>query len=321
LATAGFVRGMTSFAVVALVTHAGSDAVGGVVLVTGLLWAALLLALVRAVETVESERLGQAYVRALRRRLLETLLVTGPAGLTGFSRGSLWVRLTGDLTGLRRWIALGFARVIAAIPMLIVLVGSLSWLEPRLAILVVVAVAATALVARFQQTRLLAREAAVRRARARLAGSVDRLLSALAAPGHAEQAHAQLPGLKRRSTQVAEASVERAWSHAGVRATAEFAPLAVTACAYALLAGHDHAALLPALALAGLLGGPLRELALGWEMRQGYRIAAANVQRILDLWPSEIPHDPSAPVAPAVPASPPAPLKILPTSFLGSSTR
>lgn len=290
LVLTGLAQGALGFALVLLFARLGTHPAEPVGTVIGLVGMAAALGVLRALETLEAERLGQAYVRALRRRLFEALEQSSATGPVPRNRGSLWLRLTSDLNGLRRWVGTGVARSIAAGSMLSTLSIALLLHTPALALALIAALVPLAVAMAFSQRRLLQRETELRRKRARLAGSVDRWLTALAMPSRPAPAALRL--LKRRSRRVAESAVDRARLHAVVRGIAEFSPLAAGAGAVLLLRDAPPGGLFSILALCGLIAGPIRDLALAWEMRLGYRVAAANVGRLLQA-PGEPPPMPT----------------------------
>lgn len=281
----GLAQGLAAFAVVHFFSRLGSPRIDDprLLVLPGL---ALLLGLLKFLEVVEAERLGQAYVRALRRRLVEHLFSAGAASLQRFNRGGLWLRLTSDLNGLRQWISLGVARLVCALPMLVTLGLGLSFTQSRLALVALAAMVLLGLVAFALRTSLRTREAALRRARGKLAGHVDRSLSLLEQDMSTAQREQALQRLRRRGREVAETAVARARLHGVLRGSTEFTVLAMTAAALILSAHVTDAArgeLISALALFALLGAPLRDLARAYEMRQSFVVAGTNLRRVFEL--------------------------------------
>lgn len=278
LLVAGLLRGVLAFVAVLLFTRLSAGGIALSHFITALLTLAAALGGLRALETVQAERLGQAYVHSLRKRLVKRLSDPDapPRG-----RGGQWLRMTADLNGLRRWISQGLGRSVAAGAMLSSLCVALLFTRPWLAGLVLLVLAVSGLLMWALRARLLDRERSLRRARARLANAVERQMSSprrdvCADVGRGERRVA------RRSREVWTASVARTQIHAGLRAWTEAAPMAVMAASVALSAlTGGHAGLLPALALVGLLTPSLRDLGLAWEMRQSHEVAATNVMRLL----------------------------------------
>lgn len=293
----GLGQGITAFAVVFLIGRL-DDAASRDQTLALLLVLALLLGALKALETVQSETLGQVYVRALRRRLVERLFAEGPEALQRHRRGALWLRLSSDLNGVRQWIAAGLARVFCALPMLAALIAGLAVTQPLLALLALAALAAVGGLALALRSTLHERERGLRRARGRLAGHVDDCLGALADPRAAHDA--RLDTLRRRSRDVADASVARARLHGALRGTTETVTLlaVVAALAWALTHGGDA---LSALALFGMLTAPLRDLARAWELRQSHVVAGARLRALLAGSSHETNRD-SSTLAPGAPA-------------------
>lgn len=245
--------------------------------------AAAAMGLLESLRTVEAERLGQAYVRQLRRRLLARLAGAGAPGMAGFGRGSLWLRLTGDLNGLRRWVSQGLSSVIVALPMVATLLTALGLSQPHLAAVAAAGLAVLGLLMLALRMRLNAAEERLRRSRARLANKVAASLDAI---GSRATADPLLRAVRRRGVDVARESVARSRLHGVVRGSTEFALVCGAALAILLAAWQPPAAgaaTVQALALFGLLTKPVRDLARAYEMRQSYRVAVTKARRILDL--------------------------------------
>lgn len=281
----GLAQGVAAFATVHLL---GQLALGraNVWLLLGLAGAALALGVLHVLEVIEAERLGQAYTRALRRRLLEHLWGAGSAALSQFGRGGLWLRLTSDLNGLRQWISLGVARLVCALPMLLALVVSLAFTQPPLAAVALFVLGVLAGLAAALRAALRRRETELRRARGRLAGQVDRALTRLATDAHPQAGDRTLTTLRRRGREVERTAIARARLHGLLRGSAQFLALGTTVAAMAWTLhtvpdARDGAA--SALALLALLAAPLRDLERAWEMRQSYVVAGSNLRRVFDL--------------------------------------
>ncbi|HEX4872782.1 MAG TPA: hypothetical protein VFV27_10740 [Nevskiaceae bacterium] len=254
-----------------------------------LLLVMLALALLRALETIESERLGQVYVRALRRRLVLRLREMPVAARRRFGRGALWLRLSSDLNGLRRWISQGWARALGAGVTLLTLVSGLFLAgESRAAAAVLAALLILLALLRLREPALGAAEASLRRARGRLASRVDQWLDALDQPAGQPR-----PGLDRRADAVRDQAIARAVVRAGPRALAEALPLLLALALLLLAAAPGGGA--AAWALAALLAGPFRDAVLAWELRQGYAVSRAALARLSALPEAEA----SAPLAPS----------------------
>lgn len=273
----GVIRGLLAFAIVSLFAALAKGQLDLRWVVGGLLVLALAQAGLRAFETPEAERLGQRYAHSLRQRLLRALYRRGAAGRRRFGRGSLWLRLTGDLNGPRRWVSQGIARALSAAAMLSALLLALLMTQPRLAALAAVTLLLLGLGLHLIRGRALQAEAELRRARARLANRVERSLQALPEEATETPDEATRKALRRRSQAVLELAVVRARWHGLARGLAEGLPLAGLALAMAVQQG---AAALPILALFSLMAGPFRDLGLAWEMRQGYQVSSL---RLLDL--------------------------------------
>ena len=93
-------------------------------------------ALGEAWERTAAERLGQHYVGETRSRLFAHLVDVEPRELAERGAGAVLLRLVGDLTPLRQWIAQGVVRVAVAGTVAAAALGALAWSAPALALAV-----------------------------------------------------------------------------------------------------------------------------------------------------------------------------------------
>lgn len=137
-------------------------------------------AVIRAVQFAVTERIGLELVRRMRMVIYDHMSGMAPRQIQHRSRGSLILRLTGDLTMLRTWISRGIGRgVIAGI---IVAGGTifLGVINVRIA-LIVLAIFAIGLLASMREGKRLARlTRAVRRRRSLVTSNLDEQINALA---------------------------------------------------------------------------------------------------------------------------------------------
>lgn len=229
------------------------------------------LGVTRYADRVIAEKLGQDYVRELRRGLVSHAM-TSPAAP---SLGITIARSTNDLASVRNWISMGIAPLVALVPLTLGSIVTLAVLDPALAAVVggplIVLGAVLLLLAR----PAFARARELRRRRGSLAARVsDTVIAAtgIAAAGGVER---ELRALDRSGDRVVDAAVRRAGTAGMLRSVALVAPLAGSAGAAVLGAFGlvSTASVAVALTIIGILAGPVSELGRTVEYRQNYKAA------------------------------------------------
>jgi ATP-binding cassette subfamily B protein len=257
--------------------------------------AALLLALLQQRERVDAERLGQDYAIEVRDRLFESAFAD-LRGAAGPSPGAVLLRFVSDLNGLRQWASRGLAVLIGDGLFLAVLLLVIGIAAPLLAAVAGGGVLLLGGLMLLVRRPLRAADGELRRLRARLSGGVARRL---AERGPDFELHRERRRLRRRGEALAEAAIERArWQ--GITRGAALAVGLLTIAAMLLIAGRsaiaaEPGALVTVIAVASLIGAPLRRLARAFELRQTWRVARARAESLLR---NPIP-EPAALAAPA----------------------
>jgi len=257
----------------------------------GLVLAAAFTAWLRMRERIDAEALGQDYARDVRLALFRHLGAVSPRALQKRSQGGLFLRFVGDLTALRQWISLGLARLTVAGVATVATLAALAFLNPVLAGIVSLVLAAGAVVSLALGKPMERAVRRVRRDRVRLAATVTDRLSAMAVV----QAHGQVARehrrLKRQSNRLMAAMLERARIVGGLRGVVQITGgLATTG---ALLIGIREVAagtatpgmVVAAMTLVGLLVPPLRDLGRVYEYWHAARVSKAKLVSVFNLRP------------------------------------
>lgn len=273
--------------------------------------AAGLLVLLRIVELVDAERLGQRYVTEVRMDLLDAVL----DGRSRSSHGVTMTRLLNDLTALKNWVGLGLARsAVAAIALFGCLLAAVL-LDGGLALVVLVPIAGVSLIAALTIGPLRRRVGTVRRERGRLANRLGTVLLSLelvrafaSGPRH----RARIVAASHRLTTALEA---RMWPTGLLRALPQLVLPSVIVLAAVLPTGASGGDILVAVLLAGLAAGPLATAARALEYHAAYAVArqrltpalsepsaAAAADGPLPTWPEAA--SPGRPTACRVPIEP-----------------
>lgn len=164
-------------------TSTGKFVTSLVVLLAG----ALALGLMRALERLFGEQLGQDYVQQLRVGLVASSLADG-----GPSVGITVARTTNDLSSVRNWIALGIAPLAVGVPIIIGTTAALALLEPVLSLAVLAPMLVLAAVLGVQARQAFVRSRELRRRRGKLAAHVADTVTAADSIRSAGGSHREL---------------------------------------------------------------------------------------------------------------------------------
>lgn len=243
---------------------------------------ALGLAVLRAAERFLAEKVGQSYVHELRMRLLDHVLAGPMRDSTRRSVGGTALRFSSDLSAVRQWVSLGLARLVVAVPLLVVALAFLAWVSVLIAVAsgigVAVGMVAYGLLAR--RVRGSSRQA--RRLRGKMAAEVTELVARLGVVVTHGAERREHNRIGRGSRMLRDAQVQRGFDIGSLRAASEIAAgVATSGCIVAAglagVAAHDVAA---ALIVLGALVVPLRDLGTVHEYRAGYAVAADRIAQV-----------------------------------------
>lgn len=248
-----------------------------------------LSAVMRALERVTAERLGQAYVLEVRSTLFRHLTRVPARDLGHKNRGSMLQKFVGDLSALRSWVSLGLARLLVAGIAIGLAVVALSLLNLVLGLSVAAVLALGGLATYYTSARLLHTSREARKRRARLTGEVSERLSHVGVLQASGQERRERRRVGKHSDKVAVAMIARARASGTARAIAE--GTAGLAGVVALLVGAAEVrsgratpgTVVAAATVAGLLAGHLRDLGRVAEYAAGAAVAREAVRRFLAL--------------------------------------
>lgn len=241
-------------------------------------------------ERVDSERLGQSYVRDVRLRLFDHLSRVAPERLRRIRHGNLSLRFVGDMSALRFWISRGLARVWVAGTMVVGALAALCALDVRFALATVAVLAAGALAMRIGANALDASVRAARKRQGRFAASINEQLLRLPMIQAYARRDAEREAILERSRRLWNASLSLARASgfmiAATAATAGLATVAVAMIASGE-ATHSRGTLLAAVLLVSLLATPLHRLGRVFELWRSARVAREKLEGLLRLGPIE----------------------------------
>ena len=249
---------------------------------------ALVSAVLRMLERVDAEQLGQDYVHRLRLVLYTHLSSLPPRQLQQRSRGSIMLRFIGDLTALRQWISLGLARLLVAGVAITGALLALAFISWPLALAVgAVLVPGTVLSLMLGKPLLQAvREA--RRRRSFLAGNLNEKVASMAVVQVSGQTHREQKRIERQSGRLKTAMLLRAWVIGGLRAVTVATTAIATAAtlmvgAVLVIDGQvTPGTVVAAMTIVALLMPSLRDLGRVYEYWQGARVSLEKLREFLD---------------------------------------
>ncbi len=287
--------------VVSALTDPAVDSTGYVV--STALWL-LALAFVTAalvgLERVLAERFGQSWVNDVRVTAFGHVSRT-PLREHRRSTGASTLRLVGDMSALRRWASLGLARLAVAVPLILGCLVALAIAAPAMAVAVgavigIGFVATDVVTPRLNETNRLAR-----RRRSRVAAHVTEHVGNRMVMQSFGRENAERRLVRRQGARLGTAMVRRARMIGTVRAIGEATTLIASAAALvaALAVQVDAAAAGAALAVIGVLSGPLRDLSRVAEYRAAALVAREKLEQMLRR-----PVRPRAQVTVAMPTGP-----------------
>ncbi|MDR7382701.1 ABC transporter transmembrane domain-containing protein [Promicromonospora iranensis] len=249
----------------------GSWPVAAVIL--SIVAAAVALGGLRVEERIAAERLGQDYVRHVRRDLVEAELTPGSRTHLGITVA----RTTNDLSSVRNWVSQGVGPLAAGIPLIVGSAVVLTVIDPFLGLgfLFPLGVLAAVLVpwarTAYQKSRRL------RRARGRMATRIADTVGAAQGIIAARGTDRELGHIDTASDTVVDRAVDRSeivgLIRAGGTVAAMLATLAVAAIG--VLRGLDPAVTMAAMAVAGIASTPIIDIGRIVEYRQTYLAARA----------------------------------------------
>ncbi len=233
----------------------------------------------RVEERIVAERLGQDYVREIRRDLVESELTPGSRTHLGITVA----RTTNDLASVRNWVSQGIGPLAAGIPLIAGSVVGLTVLDPYLGIgfLLPLGVLAAVMVPWARTAYLKSRR--LRRARGRMATRIADTVGASQGIIAAQGAGRELGHIDAASDDVVDRAVDRSVTVGAIRAGGTVAALLATlaVAAIGVVRGLEPGVTMAAMAVAGLASTPIIDLGRIVEYRQTYLAARAVLTRAL----------------------------------------
>lgn len=256
---------------------------GRVLLVCGLLGLIGGVAGLRVLERFLAERVGQDYVHEIRRELIRSALAPGRSP----SLGITVARTSNDLNSVRNWVTLGIASAVSGIPLIAVLTVALWLMAPPLAVAIMGPLVVAAVLLGFLSRPTLARAAALRKARGRLAGQITDLVHAATAIRAGGGEARELGRIDKLGRAVAASAVRRATVAGTLRASAAgaAAATAVAVAATGAFIGLDGGHVAAALTVVSMIAAPVHDLGRIVEFRQSYLAARAVIAPALSKAP------------------------------------
>jgi ABC-type multidrug transport system fused ATPase/permease subunit len=269
--------------VVAALTDPAVDSARFVLATAGwLLGLATVTAALVAAERVLAERFGQSWVNDVRVAAFGRLSRT-PVREHHRSTGASTMRLVGDMSALRRWASLGLARLAVAAPLVLGCLVALCLAAPAMAAAVAAMVAIGFAATRAVTPRLTETDRLARRGRTRVAAHVTEHVGNRMIMQAFGREDAECSRVRELGGRFGEAMVRRAEMIGAVRAIGEATSLLSSAAALvtALAVRVDAAAAGAALAVIGVLAGPLRDLSRVAEYRAAALVALEKLEQMM----------------------------------------
>ncbi|MBB3764052.1 ABC transporter transmembrane domain-containing protein [Sphingomicrobium lutaoense] len=257
--------------------------IGGLLAVTAILHAGL-----RMLEFTVPEEIGFLIVQRLRVRLYRHMAAMMPDQIRHRSRGSLILRLTGDLTMLRTWLSRGIGRGIIAGLSLIVSLGVIANFSLAIAGVISLFLVTGAVFSLLAGRRLQKLTARVRRRRSTLTSNIDEQVHALATVQLFGRMGGEDARLRRQNYGLTKALMQEAWwrgSLRGISALMSWGALvgALFVGFYLLQQGMtDLGTIVAALIAARLMQGFVTNLSLSHDYWRRAEISRSKLEDFLN---------------------------------------
>jgi len=253
----------------------------------GLLACTGFAALLRLLEQVDAEHLGQDYVHRVRMTLYDQMSKFAPRALGRRSSGTTMLKFVGDLSALRRWVSLGLARIVVSIIVAVLALGFLAYLDPYLAItsLVILMLGLSGNLLLGPRMHQAISEA--RRLRGRLASNINEKIRVFSVIQVFNQTGRERKKYRQQSMQLRDSMISRAWAAGLMRivtegSTAASMGLVLSIGALEVFRGMTSAGnVVAAMAVVGFISNAFRDLGRVHEHLQSARVSKRKIVEFL----------------------------------------
>ncbi len=256
----------------------------------GLVSAGVAIGILRYLERLTAEKVGQQFAAALRMKLFKHMARVSARDLAARRSGSLALRFVGDLTAVRAWVSLGLARLISALVVLPVATAVLFFMNVEIGLAVALPLLLGLILCTLLGPRLGPAHRRLRARRARLAADMSERLPHAPELRLLGRMQTETRRLQARTDKLVDAALARARGAALLRAIPDAVSGMAAACVFAvaLARGLPAAEAAGALAAVGLMVQPMRELAGVWDRHRAWQTAREKCLRLLDVPKLEI---------------------------------
>lgn len=232
--------------------------------------AAVAVGVLRGLERLTAERVGQHYVQEIRLGLVRSSLAAG-----GPSVGVTVARATNDLTAVRNWVAHGITPLTTAVPLIGGSLAALYLIGPGFALAVGLPALLLVVLLSVLAPVAYARSRELRKRRGRLAAHLADTVQAGPAIRAGGGVDREVRNAGAAGERVLQAAVARARVVGAIRGVAAgFAAISLVAvAAVGAWSASPGATVATALTVVGLLATPVADLGRVVEYRQSYRAA------------------------------------------------
>lgn len=257
----------------------------GVVLPLSLVAATLALLGLRILQRRYAEAFALDYVAELRSALISHVIRL-PADAREMRVGLVMTRVVNDLSAIKLWLASGLVAMVVAAAMLTTIAAGLAFLQPHLAVALVVAVALWCVPVLAALRPLMRRIRQSRRQRGRIAAAAGAILSAAQTLLLHGRHGPSVRAIVRKSQRMNAALVGRATLSGLLRSSGDlvFPAVALIVASGTLSLGGDGLdaeALGVLVMVTGLTAVQLNAVALGLEYRLAHKVALARLAHVL----------------------------------------
>ncbi|NNC47434.1 MAG: ABC transporter ATP-binding protein [Sphingomonas sp.] len=245
---------------------------------------AIAHAALRMLEFAVPEHIGFRIVKNMRHHIYQHMAQMMPHQIRHRSRGSLILRLTGDLTMLRTWLSRGIARGLIAGLSLVATLAVLARFSWPIALSIVFALIVGAIASAWAGRRLAKYTTRVRRRRSTLTSNIDEQVHALASVQLFNRLDGERNRLERQNESLTSALMQEAWWRAALRglsAATSWSALVVALMTGFILLRHgltDLGTIVAALIATRLMQGYVTTLSLSHDYWRRAEISRTKLE-------------------------------------------
>lgn len=239
-------------------------------------------------ERSDAEALGQLYIHQLRNRMFSRLCRTDLRQLDQYGRGDIILRFASDLTAIRQWISLGYARLLVAGVIIVFVIITLCFINFTLTIIIAIVMMFNVIASLYIGHRMEKEFREARRSRSYLTNNLTEKITSLFTVKVFGQRNREKSRINKQSKRVVDSMVARAKIIGINRAITEISLLLSTSAVlvFGTVLVKDTSttagSVVAAMVVVALLTQPLRNIGRIYEYWHACNIAREKLECFLN---------------------------------------